>query len=228
MRFKDIFAIIGPSMIGPSSSHTAGAVRLGLVGRKLLGGQPERAKITLFGSFAETYQGHGTDLALMAGLLGFGTDDDRIPQALVLAEQCGMQVTFGKGSGRIAHPNTAEMELTRGERTISLRGASIGGGSIEIHRVDDFDVTFTGMYPTVLIYHDDALGVIAGLTQVLKETGMNISYMDVDRTARNGAALTVIEVDQIIDEQVVSRMGLLPYVRRVAIVDLMGKEEEGI
>jgi L-serine dehydratase len=226
MRFKDIFAIIGPSMIGPSSSHTAGAVRLGLVGRKLLGGQPEQAMITLYGSFAETYRGHGTDLALIAGLLGCETDDFRIPQALMFAEQQGLQVTFRKGSGRILHPNTAELELVRGEQAVSLMGASIGGGNIEIHRVDEFDVTFTGMYPTLLIYHDDVSGVIAGLTQALKEAARNIGYMDVDRTARNGKALTVIEVDQAIDESLVSQMYSLPYVHKVVIVDLMRKGEE--
>jgi L-serine dehydratase len=226
MRFKDVFAIIGPSMIGPSSSHTAGAVRLGLVGRMLLGGQPDQAMITLFGSFAETYRGHGTDLALIAGLLGCETDDFRIPQALKFAEQRGLEVTFRKGAGRIQHPNTVELELLRGEESVIMKGSSIGGGNIEIHQVNEFDVTFSGMYPTILIYHDDMPGVIAGLTQLLKESGSNIGYMDVDRTARSGKALTVIEVDQAIDQTLVSQMCLQPYVHKVVIVDLMGKGEK--
>ncbi|MGN7759991.1 L-serine ammonia-lyase, iron-sulfur-dependent subunit beta [Paenibacillus sp. 22594] len=226
MRFKDVFSIIGPSMIGPSSSHTAGAVRLGLVGRMLLGEQPEQAIITLYGSFADTGLGHGTDLALTAGLLGWNTDDSRIPEALRYAEQQGLQMTFRRGSGRTSHPNTAELEVTVKETSVRMKGTSIGGGNIKIQCVDDFDVSFTGMYPTLLLYHDDRSGVIAGITQIMNTTGTNIGYMDLDRKARNGEALTVLETDQALDESHISQLGGLPFVRKLSIVDIYKLEKE--
>ncbi|MEK8130136.1 L-serine ammonia-lyase, iron-sulfur-dependent subunit beta [Paenibacillus filicis] len=225
MRFKDVFSIIGPVMIGPSSSHTAAAVRIGLVGRKLLGCQPANAEIIFYGSFADTYRGHGTDLAIVGGLLGFATDDLRIPGALAEAERCGLRLSIRTGAGRIAHPNTVDLQLSAGARSASLRGISIGGGNIEIQEVDGHDVTFSGEYPTLLIYHEDYPGVLADITRMFKEAEMNIGYMDVDRTSRTGRAMTVIEADQLFGADIMSRIAEVPHVKRVVAIDL--KEAEG-
>lgn len=224
MRFKDVFAIIGPAMIGPSSSHTAGAVRLGLAGRRLLGGEPEQAHITFYGSFAETYRGHGTDMAVVAGLLGCQTDDPRIPEALRTAEVCGLQISFAMGAGRPGHPNTLKLELRSGGRTALLTGASIGGGNIEVSEVDGFQVSFSCKYPVLLVYHEDRPGVLAGLTRLLDEAGVNIGYMDLDRKGRSSDALAAFETDQELPAGLKEKLGLLPAVRRIAVIDLNGKE----
>lgn len=225
MRFKDVFSIIGPAMVGPSSSHTAGAVRLGLVGMQLLEEVPSRAIITLYGSFAHTYKGHGTDLALVAGLLGWGTADSRIPSALEQAGRVGMELHFRTGAARCAHPNTAELELTGATgHQATLLGASVGGGNIEIQQVDGFQVPFTGGYPTLLVYHRDTPGILAGITGILKEHSMNIGYMKVDRTNRSGSALTVIEADQSVQDDVRRRVADLPGVDRAVCIHL----QEGV
>ncbi|WP_159884227.1 L-serine ammonia-lyase, iron-sulfur-dependent subunit beta [Paenibacillus puerhi] len=225
MRFKDVFSIIGPAMIGPSSSHTAGAVRIGLVGRKLFGGQPDKAEIVFYGSFADTYRGHGTDFAVVSGLLGFATDDARIADALGEAARSGMELSIRTGAGLISHPNTVDLSLSGGTRTLSLRGVSIGGGNIEIQAVDEHQVSFSGEYPTLLIYHDDRPGVLADVTQLFKEQGMNIGYMDVDRTSRTGRVITVIEADQRFEEPMMKKIAEVAHVRRAVAIDL--KEDEG-
>ncbi|SDC89363.1 L-serine dehydratase [Paenibacillus sp. UNCCL117] len=225
MRFKDVFSIIGPAMIGPSSSHTAGAVRIGQVGRQLFGGQMARAEIIFYGSFADTYRGHGTDLAVVSGLLGFATDDVRIPDAIGEAALAGLELVIRTGSGRITHPNTVDLLLSGDTLTTSLRGVSIGGGNIEIQAVDEHAVTFSGEYPTLLIYHDDRPGVLADITQLFKEQGMNIGYMDVDRTSRTGSAMTVIEADQSLEDDLMKRIAKVAHVKRAITIDL--KKEEG-
>jgi L-serine dehydratase len=228
MRFKDVFSIIGPSMIGPSSSHTAGAARLGQTGRQVLGGTPEQAEIVLYGSFATTYRGHGTDLAIVAGLLGFRTDDDRIKSAFAIAEAVGMDVSFKPSKLPVAHPNTILMRLRMGERETSLRGCSIGGGNIEIVNIDGFDIRFTAVYPTLLVFHDDRPGIIAEITDILRLTKVNIGYMEVDRKSRQGDVLTVIESDEPLQADCLKRIGALPDVYRICVVNLdaAGKVEE--
>jgi len=225
MRFKDVFSIIGPSMIGPSSSHTAGAVRLGKTARQVLGGLPEQAEIVLYGSFATTYRGHGTDLALVAGLLGFDTDDARIKSALAIAEASGLSVVFKASKLPSAHPNTATMRLRGNGRSAAVTGCSIGGGNIEIVSIDQFDVKFTASYPTLLIFHDDRPGIIAEITDVLKQAHANIGYMEVDRKSRNGDALTVIESDEPLAPNCIGRIEGLSNVRRVCVIDLAAGEE---
>lgn len=226
MRFKDVFSIIGPGMVGPSSSHTAGAVRLGRVARHLFGSRPERVEITLYGSFAETYRGHGTDLALIAGLLDFDTDDLRIRQAAELAEEAGMEVVFQTSAKAPAHPNTARLVLHGGGRSDSVTGSSIGGGNIEITSVNDYDVKFTANYPTLLVFHKDRPGMIAAITQLLSARQVNISTMDVDRKGRSEDALTVIETDEAVPDLLRQLISQLPDVSRVAVLDLTNKEGE--
>jgi L-serine dehydratase len=224
MRFKDVFSIIGPGMVGPSSSHTAGAVRIGRTARHLFGGLPEQADITLYGSFADTYRGHGTDLALAGGLLDFDTDDLRIRDALKLAEAAGIQITFRTANKLAIHPNTASLTLRGHGLADVIEGASIGGGNIEITKVNGFDVNFTAFYPTLLIFHKDRKGMVADMTRVLSAHDVNISGMDVDRKARSGHALTVIEADQSITAQLIEDILLLSDVHRVSKVDLQSKE----
>jgi L-serine dehydratase len=221
-RFKDVFAIIGPSMVGPSSSHTAGAVRLGRTARQLLGRQPEEADIVLYGSFAATYRGHGTDQAITAGLLDYGTDDMRIRSAIADAAALGLVPRFSTvlHADQGVHPNTAAFSLRSGDRSVSMTGRSIGGGNIEIVDVEGFDVKFTAHYPTFCIFHADRQGIIADIA------GANIGYMEVDRKARSGAALTVIESDAAIRREALNALRRLPSVHRVCVIDLHASEGE--
>lgn len=220
MRFKDVFSIIGPAMVGPSSSHTAGAVRLGRTARQLFGPMPAQADITFYGSFADTYQGHGTDLAIIGGLLDYDTDDLRIPHSIRTAEQLGMVIRFIKGRAQVKHPNTAKITLKSGQLQLVLIGSSIGGGNIEISSVNGFDVHFTSMYPTLAIVHDDRPGMIADVTNIFKREHVNIGHMDVDRKGRNKDAMTVLEVDSIISEEMIRELEALPYVQEVKMINL--------
>ncbi|REE92841.1 L-serine dehydratase [Paenibacillus taihuensis] len=223
MRFKDVFSIIGPSMVGPSSSHTAGAVRIGLVAHQLLGAVPKRAEILFYGSFAATYQGHGTDIAIVSGLLGFATDDIRIPNALSVAGEQGMDVIFGQGKGLFSHPNTVKLLLETSEpeaRKLSLVGTSIGGGNIEIVSVNEFRVKITGDYPTLVILHEDRTGIIADVTSMLKSERVNIGYMSVDRKGRSGQALTVLELDDMLPDSLIPALQTIDHVQHISKIDL--------
>lgn len=227
MRFKDVFSIIGPAMIGPSSSHTAGAVRIGRIARQLFAaGTPERAEITFYGSFAETYKGHGTDLAIVAGLLGYDTDDLRIPHALEHAKAAGMRVRFRQAQNRAYHPNTAKLELATAMRQLAVLGCSIGGGNVEMVEIDGFDVKFTGAYPTLVIFHEDRPGMIADVTDLLRRVQINIGRMDVDRKERSGEALTVLELDSPVSAELTRALRGLPGVRDVRTVNRWGEPEE--
>lgn len=226
-RFKDVFSIIGPAMIGPSSSHTAGAARLGLVARQLLGCRPERAVVTFYGSFAETYLGHGTDLAMAGGLLGYDTDDSRIPRAIRDAAAAGMHIGFERGRGPAPHPNTARIRVTAANRTVELLGMSIGGGNIEIAEVDGFQVRFTALAFTLVVWHADRQGLIADLTGLLHAGSVNIASMETGRKGRGGKAMTVIESDDPVERSLRSRMVLLPGVEALRIVSPAMKKKNG-
>jgi L-serine dehydratase len=220
MRFKDVFSIIGPAMVGPSSSHTAGSVRLGRTARKLMGELPHRADIIFYGSFAETYQGHGTDLAIIGGLLDYDTDDLRIPLSIVNAERLGMEINFKKGKGQSWHPNTAKISLETDKQELTVIGSSIGGGNIEISNINGFDVQFTSMYPTLVIVHDDRPGMIADVTHIFRREEINIGHMDVDRKGRSKEAMTVIEIDGPISEEIIHEIEAMSCVHKVNKVDL--------
>ncbi|OAS17023.1 L-serine ammonia-lyase, iron-sulfur-dependent subunit beta [Paenibacillus oryzisoli] len=226
MRFKDVFSIIGPSMIGPSSSHTAGAIRLGRVARQLLGEQPLQAEITLYGSFADTYRGHGTDLALIGGIMDWETDDPRIPGAADEAEALGVAVAFHISKDKADHPNTVGIVLTSESRKISMRGASIGGGNVEIINVNQFDVKFTANYPTLVVSHHDRPGMIADITTLLGSNQINIGFMDLDRKGRNREAMTVIETDASIPAPLVEQILRLNMITDVRKVDLAERGDE--
>lgn len=227
MRFKDVFSIIGPSMVGPSSSHTAGAVRIGLAARQALGEPPLEADILLYGSFAQTYRGHGTDLALIAGLLGYSTDDDRIPDAYRQAELAGLLVRIQPEKRPEVHPNTAALTLRGRTERIRAKGRSIGGGNVEIVGIDRFDVKFAAAQPTLLVFHADRSGMVAEVSGVLTRAQVNISHMQVDRESRNGAALTVVECDQLPGGEALREIGRIAGVGKVRLIDLAAKEGIG-
>ncbi len=209
----DVFDIIGPIMVGPSSSHTAGAARIGHIARELLQERPVRAHIKFHGSFARTYRGHGTDRAVVGGLLGMFPDDVRIRDSLAIAEREGLKVTFETVSLRDAHPNTVVIEAT-GEsgRTLTVEGASVGGGNIVIRRINELKVEFTGEYNTLVIPHRDMPGAVASVTNILAYYNINIANMKVYRPDRRGEAMMVIETDQEISRELVEMLAKLPLV----------------
>ncbi len=220
MKYRSVFDIIGPLMIGPSSSHTAGAVRLGQLARKLFGQEPEQADIHFYGSFAYTYRGHATDVAILAGLLGLETFDPRIPQAFELARSRGLRFQFQTEAAVPEHPNTAKMVLQAGDRRISVVGASVGGGLVQITQVDSFHLRLSGEAPALLIFHRDAYGTIAPVTQQLAENCINISHMEVSRSERGRDALMVIETDQQVPEDVLALIAAQPNVNKVIKLDV--------
>ncbi|MBQ5431183.1 MAG: L-serine ammonia-lyase, iron-sulfur-dependent subunit beta [Lachnospiraceae bacterium] len=213
----NIFDIVGPVMVGPSSSHTAGAVKIGNVCRKLFGEEIRAAEIYLHGSFAATGKGHGTDRALVAGLLGLSVDDERIPDSFALAGEQGMDVSFHTISlGEDAHPNSAKI-IMHGEegRSMEAVGASLGGGRIVIDEIDGLRVNFSGEFPTVIIHNVDQPGHVAEVTSMLQHKSINIATMQLYRTGRGGHAVMVIECDQEVPRQSLEWLSKLEGVEKV-------------
>ncbi len=207
MKSYGLFDLIGPQMVGPSSSHTAGAARLGQVACRLAGGCVHKASVTLYGSFAETGRGHGTDKAIVAGLLGFAPDDSRLGQAIDLAKAWGREITVTFSNKEMAHPNTAKIELEDAKgRNMVMVGASIGGGNIEIQEINGMEVAFGCDYPTVLIFHRDRPGMISRVTGVLAEHGINIAFMRVFRNSKWENACMVIETDGVVEDAILDRI----------------------
>ena len=208
--------IIGPVMVGPSSSHTAGACRLGLLARCLVGGTPERARIELHGSFARTGEGHGTDKAIVGGLMGFRPDDERIRDALGIAEREGLDYKFEKttlGEENEIHPNTVRITIERGDRSSVMVGSSLGAGRVLVTEIDGYPVEVTGNYHTIVLVAEDVPGSVARIATVLSEDGINIATLRLTRKQRGGEAFMVIEVDEQPDENVRSDIRALPWVR---------------
>ena len=216
----NLIDIIGPVMIGPSSSHTAGAVRLGLLAASILGGKPGKAEINLHGSFAETYQGHGTDMALLAGLMGWMPDDERIPQAEKYAEESGLVYSFHKiDLGNMAHPNTVLFKLTSaGGSYCEIVGSSVGGGQVKVTEIDGFPVELTGRLPAILIVHIDTRGVIALVTSTLANAGVNIATMRLFRSDKGGMASMVIECDEAVPQEILNLIGALQQIESVRFI----------
>ncbi len=220
---RGLFDIAGPIMVGPSSSHTAGAVRLGAMARIILGEPPVAAHIKLHGSFAQTYRGHGTDKALVGGLLGFAPDDERIREALSLAAGQGLKFTFSTVDLPDVHPNTAVLVLTGASgQTRQVVGASVGGGNIVITRIDGYPVRVTGQYHTLITIHDDKPGVIAVVTRKLADEGVNIAFMQVSRRERGEEALMVIEADEAIPAEAIPTIRAVAAMKAVLAVPALG------
>lgn len=192
----NVFDIIGPIMIGPSSSHTAGAVRLGKYSRSILGSIPKEATIYLSGSFAKTYQGHGTDKAIIGGILGMDTDDENIPISMEMAEKLRLSFEFVPTDIDDAHPNTARIILLdENGRSICIQGASVGGGNIVINEINGTTVNISGQSDTLIITHDDVPGVVSDITHILKESHVNINGLSLCRNKKGGEAVITIQID---------------------------------
>ncbi|WP_066068595.1 L-serine ammonia-lyase, iron-sulfur-dependent subunit beta [Neobacillus soli] len=215
MKYRSAFDIIGPVMIGPSSSHTAGAARIGRVARTLFGKQPKKAIISLYGSFAKTYKGHGTDFAIVAGLLDFDTFDERMPKSLEIAKEMGLEVVFQIEEAVTEHPNTVKINLYAEEDELEMVGISIGGGTIEITELNSFPLKLSGEHPAILVVHKDRFGIISAVTSVLSTYEINIGHMEVSRLEKGEMALMVIEVDHKIDEKVIDELSKLSNVSQI-------------
>lgn len=218
-----LFDILGPIMVGPSSSHTAGACRLGLMARAILGGfTPERARIALHGSFAATGEGHGTHRAIVGGLIGFAPDDLRLRRAYDEAQAAGLDWDFeNMDLGDDAHPNTAVIELSRGADKVRVRGASIGGGRVEVTEIDGFPVDLGGDYHTLIVLARDEPGTIMTITGLCASQGINLATMRVDRTGRRKEALMTIEADDEVPDLILEELRgfeWLRWARRIAKV----------
>jgi L-serine dehydratase len=208
--------IIGPVMVGPSSSHTAGACRIGLLARCLVGGTPQTARIELHGSFARTGEGHGTDKAIVAGLMGFAPDDDRIRTALEIAEREGLDYRFEKttlGEDAVIHPNTTRITIHRGERSATMVGSSLGAGRVLITEIDGYPVEVTGNYNTVVLVAEDVKGSVARIATLLAEDNINIATLKLTRKVRGGDAFMVIEVDEMPSTALRDRIRARPWVK---------------
>lgn len=208
--------MIGPVMIGPSSSHTAGVVRIGRTAAKILGGTPETAEVTFYNSFARTYEGHGSDRAIIAGLLDFKTDDKRIKEALELAPGAGLKYQFKSvGNASTLHPNSIRLKLKKDKRQIEVLGESRGGGLINIAEVNGFKADFSASLTTLIIFADDIKGSIAFIANVLAHDDCNIATMSVSRKGRNDLACQVIEMDSGIKTVTFDYLRSLKWVKEV-------------
>lgn len=203
MAEYNAFDVIGPIMIGPSSSHTAGAARLGLAANRVSGGNIKAVKFMLHGSFAKTYKGHGTDRALLAGVLGYSERDERLRDAMRIADEKGVVYEFIETDMGDVHPNSVRIEMViEGDEIITMSGSSIGGGSIQIWDVNGFAVDMTGEKPVMLTRHRDREGVISGVTRILATLGINIVSLNCSRKEKRGEASMVIELEEMLDERV--------------------------
>lgn len=212
----ELFDIIGPVMVGPSSSHTAGAVRIGYIASRLLGEKPKEAKILLYGSFLDTGKGHGTDKALVAGLLGMKPDDGNIANSLEIAGREHIQIEFGEARLTEAHPNTAELILVGvNGNTIDVVGESVGGGKINIAKIDGIDTNFSGERPTLIVHNLDQPGHVSEVTSMLSHKSVNIASMQLYRSYRGGKAVMVIECDQEIPQDGINWLSKIEGVLKV-------------
>jgi L-serine dehydratase len=212
----NVFDIIGPVMIGPSSSHTAGAVRIGKVSRKILGDDVVKAEIGLAGSFAQTGRGHGTDRALLAGLMGMGTDDDRIKNSFTVAKERGLEFHFFEIKIPHSHPNTVKLHLigTTGKEC-AVQGSSVGGGNIIITNVNEMETEFSGSADTLIIAHKDMPGMIASVTSLMAEHGVNIGNFKLNRPHRGFQAVMTVEIDGAMDQALIANLQSMPHIDSV-------------
>ena len=213
----NLFDILGPVMVGPSSSHTAGAVRIGRVARALLGQRPVRAQLLLHGSFASTGKGHGTHQALIAGLLGLAPDDSRVPESFALAQKQGLEFSFGTCELRDVHPNSVLITLEGAEGgRLEVGASSPGGGRIRVFQVDGLDTSFSGELPTLVVHNSDQPGCVSQVTGVLANRGINVATLQLNRGGRGGSAVMVIQCDQPIPTEAAREIRALPGILRVS------------
>lgn len=220
LKFQSVFDIIGPVMIGPSSSHTAGAVRIGKIVNSIFGEIPEKVTFQLYNSFAKTYQGHGTDKALVAGILGMDTDDPEIKNSLEIAHRKGIKLYWNiLKDSNAPHPNTAKITVKKGSKDMSITGVSIGGGNIEVTELNGFSVSLKMNTPTLIIVHQDIPGMIARVTDILSDYNINIAQMNVTREKAGEKAIMIIEVDSRDCQDAVKRIQAIPHLHNVNFFD---------
>jgi len=214
-----LFDILGPVMIGPSSSHTAGAVKLGNIARQISGGDFQQVDFYLHGSLAKTYLGHGTDKALLGGVLGIRADDDQIRDSFAIADKMGIQYHFHAADLGNVHPNTVKIVTKDAQgKTCELIGSSIGGGNILVHSLNGMHVEFNGQYPTIITSHLDRPGVVAHVSSALSQQGINIAFLRVFRQLRGSEACMVVESDQPVALPVLDELRGLPDIKQVNLV----------
>lgn len=219
MKFRSIYDIIGPIMLGPSSSHTAGAARIGQIANKLFGKKADAIDIHFYGSFAKTYHGHATDIAIVGGLLNMELDDPQLLNSLKIAEENGIAIQFIEEDAIPPHPNTVKLLLKSADECMSITGQSIGGGAVEITEYSGFPLNMSGDNPTMLILHKDAYGAIAAVTSCLTEEHINIGHMEVSRLSKGDNALMVIETDEAPSLETLQRIEQQEHIIRVTILD---------
>ena len=215
LKFQSVFDIIGPVMIGPSSSHTAGAVRIGKIVSSIFGEDPTEVEFQLFNSFAKTYRGHGTDLALVAGILGMDTDDPRIPNSLEIAHERGIRIGSIQKESNAPHPNTTTITVKNEHKTISVTGISIGGGNIQVTELNGFAISLNMNTPTIIIVHQDVPGMIAHVTEALSRYDINIAQMNVTREKAGEKAIMIIEVDSRNCDEAIELIRQIPHLHNV-------------
>lgn len=216
-----LFEVIGPNMVGPSSSHTAGAVSMALLAQKMFQGAIEKVDFTLYGSFAKTYKGHGTDRALLGGIMGYETDDLRIRDSFALAKRTGLKYSFSVSEENDVHPNTADIHITGTDgKRLFVRGVSLGGGKVKIVRLNKIEVEFTGEYSTLIVSQTDRQGVAAHITKSLSDHNVNIAFMRLFREEKGADAYTVVESDEKIREEALECIKANPYVSDVMLVQV--------
>lgn len=219
---SSIFDMIGPVMIGPSSSHTAGVVRVGRVANRILGGVPIHAKITFYNSFARTYEGHGSDRAIIAGLLDYKTDDKRIKTSFEEAEKVGFEYSFHPvGNASTYHPNTVKIQAERDDKSVEVVGVSLGGGVISIVEMDKFTANFSATSHTLIIKAIDKVGSISFLSNIIAQDECNIATMNVSRKGKNDLACHSLEMDSGIREITLQYLQSLRWVKEVIYIPII-------
>lgn len=222
MAIISAFDVLGPNMIGPSSSHTAGAVAIALLARKMISGKIASVQFTLFGSFAKTYRGHGTDRALLGGIMGFETDDERIRDSFAIANERGLAFSFSTNeTDTDVHPNTVDICMKNEEQEVmTVRGESLGGGKIRISRINGVEVDFTGQYSAVIVVHKDRPGVIAHITKCLTDCNVNIAFLKLFREDKGATAYSIVESDEKLPLVVIDEINANEHVYNTMLVQV--------
>ena len=222
MAFISAFDVLGPNMIGPSSSHTAGAVAISLLAQKMISGPVLKADFILYGSFAKTYKGHGTDRALLGGIMGFETDDIRIRNSFAIAKERGLAYTFTTNEReKEVHPNTVDIRLENEKHDVlTVRGESLGGGKVRITRINQVEGDFTGEYSAVIVIHQDKPGVVAHITKCLSDCNVNIAFMKLFREDKGATAYSIVESDERLPNEVISHIKENPNVHDTMLVQI--------
>ncbi|WP_300382291.1 L-serine ammonia-lyase, iron-sulfur-dependent subunit beta [Clostridium sp.] len=225
MSAMGVFDILGPIMVGPSSSHTAGAARLGKVARIIAGGEVQEVDFLLHGSFAKTYKGHGTDRALVAGIMDMSPSDDRLRDSIELAKEKGIKINFEEVDLGDYHPNTVKIIILRVDgKKCEVVGSSIGGGNIEIIEVNGNRVQFTGAYHTIITSHKDIPGAVAKVTHILYSHGINIAFMNLERKQKGKNATMTFEVDSKVSKELIEMIKAIEGIEKVILINKAEEE----